>query len=221
MYAIVEIAGQQFKVEKEQEIFVHRLEGDEGSNIEFDNVLLFDNDGKVSVGMPNVKGISIKAKILEHMKADKVIVFHKKRRKGYQKQNGHRQYMSKVLIEDILSGVAKKKVKTEEKVKETPKAEKKEVKVEAKAKETPKVEKKEVKAKVEVKAEKVTKVKATPKGATKKATEAKAEKPKAITEKKVEKKKETAKVETKKEVKPKAEKKEVKETKKEDKESKS
>jgi large subunit ribosomal protein L21 len=103
MYAIVEIAGQQYKVEKNQEIFVHRLEGDEGSSVSFDNVLLLDQEGNVTVGTPTVKGAMIQIKIMEHMKADKVIVFHKKRRKGYQKQNGHRQYMSKVLIEDILT----------------------------------------------------------------------------------------------------------------------
>ena len=138
MYAIVEIAGQQFKVEKDHEIFVHRLEGEEGSSVEFENVMLVDNGGKVSIGMPNVAGVKIKAKILEHLKADKVMVFHKKRRKGYQKQNGHRQYMSKILIEDILSGAKKAEAKKEEK----PKAEKKEAKpkTEAVVKETkPKV----------------------------------------------------------------------------------
>jgi large subunit ribosomal protein L21 len=103
MYAIVEIAGQQYKVEKNQEIFVHRLEGDEGSSLSFDNVLLLDQEGNVTVGTPTVNGAMVHVKIMEHMKADKVIVFHKKRRKGYQKQNGHRQYMSKVLIEDILT----------------------------------------------------------------------------------------------------------------------
>ncbi len=101
MYAIVEIAGQQFKVEQGQEIFVHRLEGEEGSNVSFDNVLLVDNDGKVSVGTPKVEGASIDAKIVAHTKGDKVLVFKKKRRKGYQKENGHRQYLSKVLIEKI------------------------------------------------------------------------------------------------------------------------
>jgi len=101
MYAIVDIAGQQFKVEKEQEIFVHRLEGEEGAKVTFDKVLLVDNAGKVKVGSPNVEGASISAKILSHMKGDKVIVFKKKRRKGYQKSNGHRQYMSKIQIEDI------------------------------------------------------------------------------------------------------------------------
>ena len=160
MYAIVEIAGQQFKVEKDLEIFVHRLEAEEGSSVEFDNVMLVDNAGKVSIGMPNVSGIKIKAKVLEHMKADKVLVFHKKRRKGYQKQNGHRQYMSRILIEDILTGAKKAEKKTEAKV-EAPKKEAKpkaEVKKEAK----PKAEKKEVKPKAEKKEVK-PKADATPK----------------------------------------------------------
>lgn len=102
MYAIVDIAGQQYKVEKEQEVFVHRLPGEEGSAVTFDKVLLVDNSGTVKVGTPNVEGASISAKILSHMKSDKVIVFKKRRRKGYQKSNGHRQYMTKIQIEDIL-----------------------------------------------------------------------------------------------------------------------
>ena len=101
MYAIVDIAGQQFKVEKGQEVFVHRLEGDEGAKMEFDKVLLVDNNGKVSVGTPTVEGAKISAKIVAHTRGDKVIVFKKKRRKGYQKSNGHRQDLSKVLIEKI------------------------------------------------------------------------------------------------------------------------
>ena len=101
MYAIVDIAGQQFKVEKGQEVFVHRLDGDEGAKMEFDKVLLVDNNGKVSVGTPTVEGAKISAKIIAHTRADKVIVFKKKRRKGYQKSNGHRQDLSKVLIEKI------------------------------------------------------------------------------------------------------------------------
>ena len=125
MYAIVEIAGQQFKVEKEQEIFVHRLEGEAGSTIEFDNVLFFDNDGKIDIGNPMVDGVLVKARIVEHMKGDKVIVFHKKRRKGYQKENGHRQFLSKLVIEDIVTG-AKKAAKKEEPKAEAPKEEKKE-----------------------------------------------------------------------------------------------
>lgn len=101
MYAIVEIAGQQFKVENNQEIFVHRLNGEEGAAVTFDRVLLVDNGGKVSVGAPAVDGASINAKILSHVKGDKVLVFKKKRRKGYQKLNGHRQAFTKVKIESI------------------------------------------------------------------------------------------------------------------------
>lgn len=101
MYAIVDIAGQQFKVEKGQEVFVHRLEGDEGAKMEFDKVLLVDNNGKVQVGTPTVEGAKVSGKIVSHLKGDKVIVFKKKRRKGYQKSNGHRQFLSKVLIEKI------------------------------------------------------------------------------------------------------------------------
>ena len=107
MYAIVEIAGQQFKVEKKQEIFVHRLEGKEGSKVEFSEVMLIDNNGKVSVGTPMIKDALVSAKILEHMKADKVLVFKKKRRKGYQKLNGHRQYMTRLVIENILENAPK------------------------------------------------------------------------------------------------------------------
>lgn len=103
MYAIVDIAGQQFKVQKNQQIFVHRLEGNAGDSVNFDKVLLVDNEGKVDVGMPNVKGASISAKIVEHLKADKVLVFKKKRRKGYAKMNGHRQYLTKIEIQDIKS----------------------------------------------------------------------------------------------------------------------
>lgn len=108
MYAIVDIAGQQFKVEKGQEIFVHRLEDKEGSKVNFDEVLLLEEDGKISVGTPFVKGISVSAKILSHDKADKITVFKKKRRKGYQKENGHRQYLSKIQIEEIGKPAVKK-----------------------------------------------------------------------------------------------------------------
>ena len=107
MYAIVEIAGQQFKVEKKQEIFVHRLEGKEGSKVEFSDVLLIDNNGKVNVGTPSIKGAVVSAKILEHLKGDKVLVFKKKRRKGYQKLNGHRDLLTKVVIENILEKAPK------------------------------------------------------------------------------------------------------------------
>jgi large subunit ribosomal protein L21 len=114
MYAIVDIAGQQFKVEKDQKLFVHRLEGEEGKKVSFDKVLLIDTGSKVSVGSPVVKGASVSAKILEHMKADKVLVFKKKRRKGYKKLNGHRQYMTQILIEGISEkGAAKPKAAAE------------------------------------------------------------------------------------------------------------
>lgn len=103
MIAIVDIAGQQFKVEKGQKIFVHRLEGEAGENVEFGNVMLVDNGGKVTVGTPKLEGASVSAKILEHLKGDKVLVFKKKRRKGYQKLNGHRQYLTKIEIENIVA----------------------------------------------------------------------------------------------------------------------
>jgi large subunit ribosomal protein L21 len=109
MYAIVEIAGQQFKVEKDQQIFVHRLEVKEGSKVDFENVLLIDNGGKVNVGAPAVKGAKVTAKVLEHLKGDKVIVFKKKRRKGYKVKNGHRQYLTKLEILKIDEKAAAKK----------------------------------------------------------------------------------------------------------------
>ena len=101
MYAIVDIAGQQFKVAKDQKLFVHRLQGDEGASIEFDNVLLAENEGKITVGTPAVKGAKVSAKILSHLKGDKVIVFKKKRRKGYKKKQGHRQQFTKIEITGI------------------------------------------------------------------------------------------------------------------------
>jgi large subunit ribosomal protein L21 len=101
MYAIVEIAGTQVKVEKDKYYYTPLLEGSDGDKVEFDNVLLVDNDGKVKVGAPSVKGSKVTGKILSHMKDDKVIVFKKKRRKGYKVKNGHRQQFTKVLIEDI------------------------------------------------------------------------------------------------------------------------
>lgn len=103
MYAIVDIAGQQFKVKKDQQLLVNRLEGDEGASVEFKEVLLVDNEGKISVGAPHVNGAKINATIVEHLKGDKVIVFKKKRRKTYQKMNGHRQYLSKIKINDIVA----------------------------------------------------------------------------------------------------------------------
>jgi large subunit ribosomal protein L21 len=101
MYAIVSIAGQQFKVAKDQQLFVHRLQGDEGASIEFDNVLLADNAGTITVGTPSLSGAKVSAKIVSHLKGDKVIVFKKKRRKGYKKKNGHRQQFTKIEITGI------------------------------------------------------------------------------------------------------------------------
>ena len=101
MYAIVEIAGQQFKVQKDRKVFVHRLENAEGDQVTFDQVLLTDNEGEVKIGSPVVKGASITAKVLAHVRGDKVLIFHKKRRKGYRKLNGHRQNFTQLLIEDI------------------------------------------------------------------------------------------------------------------------
>jgi large subunit ribosomal protein L21 len=101
MYAIVEIAGQQFKVSKDQKLFVHRLEGAEGSKIDFTKVLLVDDNGKFKVGAPVVEGAKVTATILSHLKGDKVLVFKKKRRKGYQKLNGHRQLFSQIEINEI------------------------------------------------------------------------------------------------------------------------
>ena len=109
MYAIVEIAGQQFKVVKDQKVFVHRLAQDEGSNVSFDQVLLLDDGKAVTLGAPAITGASVEAKVVKHLKGDKVIVFKKKRRKGYRVKNGHRQALTEILIEGISSkGGAKK-----------------------------------------------------------------------------------------------------------------
>ncbi len=119
MYAIVEIGGHQYKVEKSQEIFVNKLEGKEGDKIKLDNVLLLDDNGSVKVGEPTVSGAQISAKIVEQLKADKVIVFKKKRRKGYKTKNGHRQQVTKLLIEGIVAKGGKVAEKPKEEVKKT------------------------------------------------------------------------------------------------------
>ena len=113
MYAVVEIAGQQFKVEKDQKVYVNRLEGKEGSKISFDNILMLDNSGKIVLGNPVVKGASVEAKIVKHLKDDKVIVFKKKRRKGYKVKNGHRQALTQIVVENILEKAVKAKAKAE------------------------------------------------------------------------------------------------------------
>ena len=101
MYAIVEIAGQQFKAEAGKKLYVHRLEGNEGDKVSFDKVLLTDNGSTVNVGVPTVAGVAVKCTILKHLKGDKVVVFKKKRRKGYKKLNGHRQSFTQISIESI------------------------------------------------------------------------------------------------------------------------
>lgn len=101
MYAIVEIAGQQFKVQKDQKVFVHRLSGEEGAVVEFDRVYLKDAEGKIIVGAPVIEGAKVTARILRHLRGEKVLVFKKKRRKSYQKMNGHRQYLTQIQIENI------------------------------------------------------------------------------------------------------------------------
>ena len=101
MFAVVTIAGQQFKVEKGQEIFVHRLDAKEGDSVTFDQVHLIDNDGSVKLGKPTISGAKVNATVVRHEKGDKVIVFKKKRRKGYKKKNGHRQSFTKIEINSI------------------------------------------------------------------------------------------------------------------------
>tara|TARA_B100000287_G_scaffold400102_1_gene419012 strand:- start:337 stop:795 length:459 start_codon:yes stop_codon:yes gene_type:complete len=101
MYAIVEIAGQQFKVEKNKKLFVHRLNEKEGSKVLLDNVLLLDDGKKINIGTPVINSATVEAKVISHLKGDKVIVFKKKRRKGYKTKNGHRQLLTELLIEKI------------------------------------------------------------------------------------------------------------------------
>ena len=108
MYAIVEIAGHQFKVSKDLKVYVNRLASEEGSKITFDKVLLLDDNGTITLGAPAIEGASVEAKVLSHLKGDKVIVFKKKRRKGYKKRNGHRQYLTQIVIEGISTSAPKK-----------------------------------------------------------------------------------------------------------------
>ena len=119
MYAIVEMAGQQFKVAKDQKVYVHRLQTEEGKKVTFDNVLLLADGSNVTIGAPAIDGAAVEAKVVKHLRGDKVIVFHKKRRKGYKKKNGHRQSLTEIVIESIISKGAKKteSKKTEPKAK--------------------------------------------------------------------------------------------------------
>ncbi|MDA9280444.1 50S ribosomal protein L21 [Flavobacteriaceae bacterium] len=108
MYAIVEIAGQQFKVAKDQKVFVNRLPEAEGEKVQFSNVLLLEDGKNITIGAPAIEGAAVEAKVIKHLKGDKVIVFKKKRRKGYRVKNGHRQYLSEIVIEGITASGAKK-----------------------------------------------------------------------------------------------------------------
>jgi large subunit ribosomal protein L21 len=148
MYAIVEMAGQQFKVAKDQKVYVHRLQTEEGKKVTFDNVLLLDDGKNVTIGAPAIDGAAVEAKVIKHLRGDKVIVFHKKRRKGYRKKNGHRQSLTEIIIESIVAKGAKKAAKAAPKKAAAPKVEA------PKAKATPK---------------KAAPKKATPKAAPKKA----------------------------------------------------
>lgn len=188
MYAIVDIAGQQFKVEKDQEIFVHRLEGEEGANVAFNEILLIDNNGNISLGTPFIEGAKISAKIISHIKGDKILVFKKKRRKGYKKTTGHRQYLSKIQIESITEKAAKPAIAE---VKDIAPA-----KVETKPKAPPK-KKAETTPKSVIRAKPVSKAEVKPKVAPKAKTEAK---PKSVSKTKTKAKAETK---AKKEAKPK------------------
>ena len=113
MFAIVEIAGLQYKVEQDQKLFVHRLKGDKGAKVSFDKVLLTVN-GTTTIGAPAVSGITVDAEILDHVKADKVIIFKKKRRKGYEKKNGHRQSLTQIVITGITGFDGAKKTAKKE-----------------------------------------------------------------------------------------------------------
>ncbi|WP_394748414.1 50S ribosomal protein L21 [Spongiimicrobium salis] len=108
MYAIVEMAGQQFKVAKDQKVYVHRLQEEEGKKVTFNNVLLIEDGKNITVGAPAIDGAAVEAKVVKHLKGDKVIVFKKKRRKGYKTKNGHRQYLTEIVVEKIVASGAKK-----------------------------------------------------------------------------------------------------------------
>jgi large subunit ribosomal protein L21 len=123
MYAIVEIAGHQFKVEKDQRVFVNRLSTEEGKKVSFDNVLLIEDGNNITLGAPAIDGAQVSAKVLKHLKGDKVIVFKKKRRKGYRVKNGHRQSLTEIVIESITASGAKKAAPKKETKKAEPKVE--------------------------------------------------------------------------------------------------
>jgi large subunit ribosomal protein L21 len=199
MYAIVEIAGQQFKVEAGQKIYVHHLDAAEGDSVEFEKVLLTDNDGVVTIGEPLVPNTVVEGKVLGHVRGDKIIIFKKKRRKGYQKRTGHRQEFTQVEILRIGAALEPEKKtapKAEKKAAEVPIAE--EVKVEKKTEKAPAAEKVKTKKKVaetpaaeEVKTK--TKAAEAPAAEEVKAEKKKAPAKKAATSKETAEKKETVK----------------------------
>lgn len=179
MYAIVDIAGQQFKVEKSQKLYVHRLEAEEGSKVTFDKVLLVDDNGKVNIGAPLVDNTVVLAKVVSHLKGDKVLVFKKKRRKGFRKLNGHRQYLTELLIEGIGAGkapVKKAAVKAEPKKEVEKSAPKKEVASKAAAPKAPVKAKSVAKKDADLKKPAAKKVVAKKAAAPKKETAPKAKK---------------------------------------------
>ncbi len=138
MYAIVEIAGQQFKVAKDQKVFVHRLSEAEGNKVTFDQVLLIGDGDAVTIGAPAIDGAAVEAKVVKHLKADKVIVFKKKRRKGYRVKNGHRQPLTELVIEGIVAKGAKKAPAKQEAPKAAPAPKAEPAKAEAPKAEAPK-----------------------------------------------------------------------------------
>ncbi len=137
MYAIVEIEGLQYKVEKDQQIYVNRLAGEEGDKMSFDRVMLTDNDGNVTVGAPVIEGVAVNATIVKHVKGDKVLIFKKKRRKGYQKLNGFRHSFTQISIDGIGKGSAPKKKAEPKKAEPAKKAEEAKPAVEAKKEAAP------------------------------------------------------------------------------------
>jgi len=159
MYAIVEMAGQQFKVAKDQKVYVHRLQTEEGKKVTFDNVLLLADGTNITVGAPAIDGAAVEAKVVKHLRGDKVIVFKKKRRKGYRKKNGHRQSLTEIVVESIIAKGAKKAAPKKE---EKPAVKKAAPKV--------KTEVKPAAKKAEPKKEAAPKAAAKPKAAPKKAT---------------------------------------------------
>ncbi|WP_420603841.1 50S ribosomal protein L21 [Flagellimonas sp.] len=142
MYAIVEMAGQQFKVAKDQKVYVHRLQTEEGKKVTFDKVFLLDDGSNVTIGAPVIEGAAVEAKVVKHLKGDKVIVFKKKRRKGYRVKNGHRQHLTEIVVEGIVAKGAKKaapaKAKAEKPAAEPKKAAPAKAKAEAPKKAAPK-----------------------------------------------------------------------------------